>query len=147
MMPEWPERAIDGTIFNHGNGKRYFVWATEATGMLAIAIAEMEDAVTVKESKLILREPTAPWEGPFTDEGPYFLYNKNISYMIFSAHSTWGPDYCLGMMSIPFNLDPMVPSNWWYGDNKCIFSKSEEESVYTVGHAAFTTSPGTSELG
>jgi len=144
MMPDWPERQIDGTVFNHGNGKRYFAWATEVLGVLSIDIAEMDSPTSVKASKMNLRWPTADWEWVI-DEGPYFLYNKNVSYMIYSAHSTWGPDYCLGMMSIDYDKDPMSPSNWWFGDNKCIFSRNDEENVYTPGHAAFTTSPDGTE--
>ena len=100
--------------------------------------------LTIGESKVHLREPVADWEsngGP-TNDGPYFIYRNNVSYMVFSASSTYDPNYCLGLMSIDGNKDPMVPSNWWYGDNTPVFYRNDEESVYTTGHASFTVSNG-----
>ena len=153
LMPEWDDDdAIDGTVMKHGNGKLYFVWSsilrTSPQRPRCLWIAEMIDPVTVGESKVFLRGPTSDWEthgGP-TNEGPYFIYRNNVSYMVFSASSTYEPDYCLGLMSIDGDKDPMVPSNWWYGDNAPVFYRNDEESVYTTGHASFTVSNGESLL-
>jgi len=51
----------------------------------------------------------------------------------------------LGLMSIPFDKDPMNPSHWNYGPNEPVFWRNDEEDVYTTGHAAFTTSPDGTE--
>ena len=93
-----------------------------------------------------IRSPETDWEcgGGCCDEGPFFLYNRGVSYLVFSAGSTWGPDYCLGLMSVAGDKDPMNAANWWYGPNGPVFYKNEAESVYTVGHAAFIASPGIS---
>ena len=65
-----------------------------------------------------------------------------MSYLIFSAEGTGGPNYCLGMISIDVDKDPMDPNNWWFGDDAPVFWRNDEENVYTTGHAAFTTSLG-----
>ncbi|CAG7718131.1 unnamed protein product [Allacma fusca] len=147
MMQDYPHRAIDGTVMQHGNGQLYFVFAGEERGPLSLFIAEMDDPVNVRRSVLYLRGPQQPWEGGKggVNEGPYFIYNRNVSYMVFSAESTWGPNYCLGLMSIPGDKDPMNPSNWWYGEDHCVFSRNDEEDVYTTGHASFTVSPDGTE--
>ncbi|CAG7837407.1 unnamed protein product [Allacma fusca] len=143
LMPDWDHGAIDGTVMKHGNGKNYFVWASPAFNRpLSLWIAELIDPVTVGESKLYLREPRSEWEtrgGP-VNEGAYFIYRNNVSYMIFSASTTWTPDYCLGLMSIEGDKDPMNPSFWNYGEDEPVFFRNDEEDVYTTGHASFTVS-------
>jgi len=48
-------------------------------------------------------------------------------------------------MSIPFSEDPMDPNNW---DSVIgpVFSRNDEEDVYTTGHASFTVSPDGSKF-
>jgi GH43 family beta-xylosidase len=134
---------IDGSVLKHGNGRMYFAWATDNQ----IWIARMINATALEESKVQLREATSGWEcaAGCVNEGPFFIYNNNVSYMVFSATTTWDANYCLGLMSIDGDKDPMVPSNWWYGDDRAVFWRNDEEDVYTTGHASFTTSPDGSE--
>jgi GH43 family beta-xylosidase len=70
------------------------------------------------------------------------LQKNERTFLVFSAHSTWGPDYCLGIMGIDEFKDPLLPDNWWHNDDGCVFSRNDEENVFCTGHAAFTTSPG-----
>jgi len=148
LMPEWDYGAIDGTVLKHGNGKLYFSYASTASGKgLSLYMAEMLDPVTIGETKLLLRTPEYDWEisGGAVTEGPFFIYNQGVSYLIYSGSSTWSPDYCLGMMSIDTEGDPMNPDDWWYGGDQPVFWRNDEESVYTTGHAAFTVSPDGTE--
>ncbi|CAG7821622.1 unnamed protein product [Allacma fusca] len=143
LMPDWDHGAIDGTVMKHGNGQNYFVWASNAFNRRhGLWIAELIDPVTVGESKLYLREPRSDWEiqGGAINEGAYFIYKNNVSFMIFSASSTAVPDYCLGLMSIEGDKDPMNPSFWNYGEDKPVFYRNDEDDVYTTGHASFTVS-------
>jgi GH43 family beta-xylosidase len=143
MFPteEWEDiGAIDGTLLRHG-GVQYFVYVRFPT----IWISKMTDPVTaVRAGTVLLREPTRPWEGG-TNEGPFFIYNKNVSYMVFAIGGSFDPSYGLGLMSIDEGKDPMVPENWWYGPDEAVFWKNEEEKVLGPGHAAFTTSPDKTE--
>jgi len=109
--------AIDGTVMKH-NGKNYFVWASARTGRLSIYLAPFVNATLATRPYVLLRQPEQDWEcqgGEFlfkkmpvdenlkfqnpvqlslsgcVNEGPYFIYNRNVSYMIFSGSSTWDP--------------------------------------------------------
>ncbi|CAG7786206.1 unnamed protein product [Allacma fusca] len=146
MVPHLEDFAIDATVMKHGNGRMYLLWAGIKTGT-SILISPLIDPVTVESSYVILRSPTAEWEqiGTPTVEGPFCFYNNSMTYLAFSVGSTWGPDYSMGLMSIPSNKDPMVPSNWWYGINGPIFSRNDDEGVYTTGHATFALSPDGTE--
>ncbi|CAL8071954.1 unnamed protein product [Orchesella dallaii] len=145
LLPDWDYDAIDGTVMKH-DGKNYFVWASGRTGHLSIYIAPFVNATLVGRPIVLLREPKEDWEceGGCTNEGPYFIYNKNVSYMIISASSTWTPGYCLTLSSIEFGKDPMDPSNWVAAPGP-LFIRNDEEDVYTTGHAAFTVSPDLTE--
>lgn len=141
LMDDFDYGAIDGTVMKHGD-KLYFAFASTAFHPLSIYIAPMINPTTIGASKLFLRGPKSEWEiqgGP-TNEGPYFIYRNNVSYMVFSASSTWDPNYSLGLMSIPFDKDPMTPSHWDYGNDAPVFWRNDEEDVYTTGHASFTVS-------
>ena len=63
--------------------------------------------------------------------------------MVFSASSTMDPNYCLSYMSIESSKDPMDLNNWNSIPGP-IFYRDDEASVFTTGHASFTTSPGKS---
>lgn len=125
------------------DGKLYFLWASTRAGFLSIYIAPMDTPTLVARPRILLRAPTQDWEceGGCTNEGPFFIYNRNVSYMVFSASSTWDPGYCLTYMSIESEKDPLMPQNWYSAPGP-VFRRNDEESVYTTGHAAFTASPG-----
>ncbi|CAG7824204.1 unnamed protein product [Allacma fusca] len=141
LMPE--EDGIDGTVMKHGDGKLYYIWASGGW----LFLSRMFDPLTIGESRLILRKPTSWWElqGQTTNEGPFVIYKNGVSFLIFSASFTFEANYCLGMMSIEGHRDPMVPSNWWYGNDYPVFWRNDDEDVYAPGHASFTVSPDGSE--
>lgn len=137
--------AIDGTVLKH-NSRNYFVWASTRPWHLSIFIAPMSSPTQVTTPYNLLRYPTQDWEchGGCTNEGPFFIYNRNVSYMIFSASSTWDPGYCLTQMSIEAGKDPLFPGNWKSVEGP-VFERNDDENVYTTGHAAFTQSPDGTE--
>jgi len=146
LLPDWNPGAIDGTVMNHDN-RHYFLWAGWATtGHLSIYIAPMANATYVTGPVVLLREPREEWEcqGGCTNEGPFFIYNRGVSYMVFSASSTWDAGYCLSYMSVEAGKDPMMHWNWVSVPGP-VFERNDEEDVYTTGHAAFTTSPDGTE--
>ena len=146
ILPDFDAWSIDATVMFHGNlSNRYLVWVSTAGGNpLSLWIAKMNSPYDISPNRVLLRVPQAEWEcyDGCVNEGPNFLYNRGVSYLIFSASSTWGPNYSLGMMSITPDKDPLVPSNWWYGPPGPVFYRNDAEGVYTTGHAAFTLSPG-----
>ncbi|CAL8097553.1 unnamed protein product [Orchesella dallaii] len=142
LLPDWDFAAIDGTIMRH-NRQKYFVWTSGRIGTLAIYIAPMVNATLIARPIVLLRQPTQEWEcgDGCVNEGPFFIYNRNVSYMIFSGSSTWDPGYALSQMSIESGKDPLDPLNWDSVEGP-LFWRNDEEDVYNTGHAAFTVSPG-----
>jgi len=97
--------------------------------------------------RVLLREPKGSWEtnGAALDEGPQILQHNGRTFLIFSASGSWTADYCLGIIGIDGGKDPLVRSNWWQDVDRSIFWRNDEQSVYGVGHASFTTSPDGTE--
>jgi GH43 family beta-xylosidase len=91
-MDDWDFGAIDGTVFNHGNGRRYFVFPTFDFGDLTIYIAPMISPTVVGFPKIELKKPTEEYEchDGCVNEGPYFIYRNNVSYCVYSVSSTFG---------------------------------------------------------
>ncbi|KAJ6620840.1 Alpha-L-arabinofuranosidase B [Pseudolycoriella hygida] len=134
--------AIDGTIFEY-NSKLYFIWSGWPDVNVGfpqnLYIAEMCDPETICSKRVLLREPKFDWEGPLL-EGPYILQRAGRVFLVFSAHTTWGPDYCLGIMGIDNQMDVMDSYNWWHNNDGCVFYRNDNENVFCTGHASFTTS-------
>ncbi len=132
------------------NNQKYLVYTagvpSELGGGLGIFICRLVNATTTVEPVVLLRQPKEPWEcnDGCVNEGPFLIYNKNVSYMVFSGSSTWDPNYSLSWMSIEEGRDPMVVENWISAPGP-VFSRNDEENVFTTGHAAFTVSPDESE--
>lgn len=149
LLPHLEQPGVDGTILKH-NDKVYYVWSGRdmVEGSIphdSILITEMIDPVTTGTDVTVIRQPLLGWERN-VNEGPFFIYNRNVSYLLFSASFTFSEYYCLGLMSIDEGKDPMVAGDWWYGpEDGPVFYKHDEESVFGSGHAAFTTSPDGSE--
>lgn len=84
------------------NNRKYLVYTAGSDPGLGLFIAPLKDATTTMEPYVLLRRPTEPWEcnDGCVNEGPFLLYNKNVSYLIFSGSSTWDPNYSLSWLSI-----------------------------------------------
>lgn len=146
LMPDEEYSAIDGTVLKHGDGNMYYIWNSVQTGLLSLHIAPLLNASNVGHPRKVLRRPTTVWEcADFcVSEGPYFIHNQDVSYLVFSGSSTWDPNYSLGVMSIHSSRDPMEVDNWasFVGPQ---FYRNDAQNVYTTGHAAFTASPDGTE--
>ncbi|PRP85058.1 glycoside hydrolase family 43 protein [Planoprotostelium fungivorum] len=134
--------AIDGTVWQHDNGKKYFIWSgwTDAQHPLDqyLYIAEMESPTQLIGERVLLHSPSQPWmksNGQGVNEGPEILKHGDFYYLIYSAAGSWGPDYCLAMMVL-MGDDPLNPSHWWSKDDAPVFQSGN--GVYAPGHASFT---------
>jgi GH43 family beta-xylosidase len=88
LFPDDPDfGGIDGTVFKHGNGVLYYVW----TSFAMLYIAPMVTPEVIGGPKTVLREPTTDWECTpgCQAEGPYFIYNRNVSYVVFSGSGSF----------------------------------------------------------
>lgn len=111
---------------------------------MGLFIARMVDPEVVLEPRTLLRRPKSAWEmhGWPVNEGPFIIENQGRTFLVFSGSSTFTPDYCLGIMGIDDNRDPMNPANWWNDVDKCVFYRNDAEDVFGPGHASFVRSPG-----
>ena len=109
-------------------------------------MAPMSDPMTISGQRILLREPEYTWEWhPYwgrINEGPEILKYAGRTFVVFSAASTWTPDYCLSALVIDDNRDPMIPENWKLVQDGCMFYRNDEQGVWAPGHASFVASPG-----
>jgi GH43 family beta-xylosidase len=131
--------AIDGTVFLAPNGYRYFIWSGwpgETNGQQNLYIAPMSDPLTISGERILISEPTLPWEttsDPKVNEGPQILRRGENVHIIFSAGGSWTDDYCLGRLTLTGD-DPLAPGAWTKHP-KPVFAKTG--LVLGPGHASF----------
>jgi GH43 family beta-xylosidase len=139
--------AIDGTILDHV-GKRYFVWSSargEKLDPQVICIARMNNPWSIASPTVEISRPTHRWErhgDPDVNEGPQALAHGNRTFLIYSASGSWTDDYCLGLLSLKENGDPLDPTAWLKRPEPVFQSGN---GVYGPGHCSFTKSPDGTE--
>jgi GH43 family beta-xylosidase len=132
--------AIDGTVLNLGDGRRYFVWSGwpgRRDGQQNLYIAPMKGPLTVAGPRVLLTTPNQPWERvdmPIC-EGPQVLRRNGDLFIVYSASGSWTPDYCLGLLHTK-TQDVLNPSAWT--KHGPVFKKTEQ--VWGVGHCSFVKS-------
>lgn len=141
-----PAPGLDGSVLELG-GKLYFLYA--GYGRFpdygsAVYIMRMDNPYTLHDREhVLLTAPTLDWEkqgGMAINEGPVILRRNGRIFMIYSASTTWSEDYCLGMLTMDEQDDPMSPESWSKSQQP-VFRKNVASSVYAVGHNSFTISP------
>jgi GH43 family beta-xylosidase len=132
--------AIDGTVLEQ-DGQHYFVWSGwpgKRNGQQNLYIAKMKNPWTLASERILLTEPTEPWERAALPlcEGPQILKRDGRTFIIYSASGSWTPDYCLGMLSNEGG-DPLNPRAWQ--KRGPVFKATEH--VWGVGHCCFAQHP------
>lgn len=141
--------AIDGTVLQH-NGRLYMLWSGGNAGAPPqdIYIAEMSNPWTISSEKVKIATPTYDWEknGNPINEGPQVLINPaGRVFVVYSGSGYWVDGYCLGLLTLQENGDPMNPAHWTK-TSEPVFSMNAERSAYGPGHNGFFKSPdGTEE--
>lgn len=132
--------SLDGTVFEN-KGKYYYIWAEKVgVGKMIsnLYIAEMESATKLKTEQVLLTTPDYEWErkGFWVNEGPSVIKHDGKIYVTYSASDT-GINYCMGMLTIDEDLDPLDPKNWTK-ERKPVLASCEEKGIYGPGHNSFT---------
>lgn len=140
--------AIDGTVFKH-QGQMYMLWSGGNAGAAPqhIYIAKMSNPWTIEGGKVAISSPAYPWEmnGSAINEGPQVLINPNGQVLVvYSASGFWVDTYCLGLLSLKVNGDPMNPADW-VKTQQPVFSMAAESGAYGPGHNGFFKSPDDTE--
>lgn len=140
--------AIDGTVLDY-KGQLYMLWSGGNAGAAPqhIYIAKMSNPWTISSEKMIIASPTYPWEmnGSAINEGPQVLINPNGQVqVVFSASGFWVDTYCLGLLRLNLDGDPMNPADWTKTPQP-VFSMKAESGAYGPGHNGFFKSPDGTE--
>ncbi|RED95272.1 RICIN domain-containing protein [Marinoscillum furvescens] len=137
--------AIDGTVLSL-HGTNYFLWSgvdynATIDKPQRIYIASMSNPWTLNSGRTLLSSPDMGWESNGgVNEAPEVIQKNGKVFMVYSANGCWTPDYKLGMLSMPDNLDPMNSGNW-YKHPQPVFESNSAVQAYGPGHHFFFKSP------
>lgn len=140
--PDADYYAIDGNVLQMSNGSLYFVWSGRATNRVAhqnIYIARMSNPWTISGPRVMLTQPTYPWEDG-VNEAPTFVTHNGVINLVYSAYGGDSDVYCLGLLA---NRDGNVMNpRSWVKSSTPIFKTyiGQDGSVYSPGSCTFTKS-------
>jgi GH43 family beta-xylosidase len=132
---------IDGSVYKSPDGKLYHVWSgldylsrdgDPHDDVQSIFISEMSNPWTLKGDRVKISTPRFSWERTINEGPEIYEVKGTLLGVLFSAHSCWGNDYCLGYLQFSGG-DLLDPNNW----NKIphpIYSTSSE--VIAPGHCS-----------
>lgn len=131
--------SLDMTVFENHN-KKYVVWAEKISVGQKISnlyIAEMETPTKLKSKQALLTAPDYEWERVdfWVNEGPAMLKHNGRNFLMYSASAT-GACYCMGMLSIDEDQDPLDPRVWKKERNP-VLCTDEGAGLYGPGHNSF----------
>lgn len=132
--------SLDATVFEH-RGQYYCVWA-EKTGMgkmiSNLYIARMESPTKLATVQALLTTPDYDWERKelWVNEGPAVLKHNGKIYLTYSAGDT-GVNYCVGMLTLDQDEDPLNP-RCWEKKRFPVLKSEEEKGIYGPGHNSFS---------
>ena len=133
--------SLDATSFEH-QGRRYYAWAQKdpaTRGNSNIYLCEMEDALTLKGTPVMLTQPEFDWEtrGFWVNEGPAVVVHGKRIFMTYSASAT-DANYCMGLLWADIDSD-LLDAASWHKSPEPVFSTSDRNRQYGPGHNSFTT--------
>ncbi|MEX1277410.1 MAG: glycoside hydrolase family 43 protein, partial [Bacteroidota bacterium] len=136
--------AIDGTLLQSGH-ELYFFWSGwpgTTDGLQNLYGARMADPITISSPRVLLAEPTEPWERHVMPlcEGPQLLHGEGKLFIVYSASASWTRHYRLGML-VNTGGNILDPAAW----RKVGPVFEPTDSVWGVGHCSFITSTDGSE--
>ncbi|MFT3903339.1 MAG: glycoside hydrolase family 43 protein [Niabella sp.] len=141
--------AIDATVFTYKNDN-YIVWSGwqgDMDGEQDLFIAKLSNPYTIEGERVMISKPTYDWEKISTgvnvlvNEGPEVVQNANGNvFLTYSANGCWSDDYCLGMLSLKQDGDPLNPTHWVKSSTP-VFIKNTNGGVFGPGHNGFFKSP------
>lgn len=132
--------SLDATVFEH-KGQYYYVWAQKVgVGKMIsnLYIARMESPTKLATVQVLLTTPDYDWErrGLWVNEGPAVLKHNGKIYLTYSASDT-GVNYCVGMLMLNDDEDPLDPRAW-RKKRYPVLQTDEEKAIYGPGHNSFS---------
>ena len=99
----------------------------------------MSNPYTIDSKRIEIARPIHTWETnhvPFVNEGPQIIIHNQTINLIFSASGSWTNDYCMGLITIHIDSDPMNPISW-YKRSKPILQSGN--GLFGPGHGSLTS--------
>ncbi len=132
--------SLDGTVFEN-KGKYYYVWAEKigvGKQISNLYIAELETPYRLKTVQVLLTTPDYDWErvGFWVNEGPAVIKRNGKIFLTYSASDT-GVAYCMGMLTMEEENDPLDPRSW-KKERYPVLRSDESRGLYGPGHNSFT---------
>jgi len=135
--------AIDGTVIHLPDGRLYFVWCGRPSDAgQGLYISRMANPWTLEGPRAYL--DVDGLGSPIVREGPIALQRNGKVFLVYSSYSADTPDYCLGMTIADATSDLADPASW-HQHAGAVFSRSDEDGVYGLGHNTFFQSPDGAE--
>lgn len=134
------EMSIDGTVLEMPDGRLFFVYMRNqrfGDALNTLCIAPMASPWEIAGESVLLSRPQYPWE-EFVNEGPEALVHDGKVMIVYSAHGAHMPEYCLALLVLEEQGDPMNPDAWRKHD---VPSFRKGNGVQGPGHASMTVSP------
>lgn len=134
--------AIDATIFTY-KGINYIAWSgweASVDDKQCIYVAKLKNPTTIDGKRVKISQPTYTWEDRI-NEGPEALLNDSGQlFLTYSGNGCWSDDYCLGLLTLKKDGDPMNPDDWAKASDP-VFTKNVQGGAYGPGHNGFFKSP------
>lgn len=143
--------SIDATVINL-DGQLYCAWSGwegDENKQQNIYLCRMSNPWTCEGPRLLLSEPTLPWErhndtpdpnSPlhhvFVNEAPAFLRHGDYLFVAYSASGCWTDHYAMGLLCAHLDSDLMRADSWTKRQEP-VFRTSEKNGVYGPGHGCF----------
>ncbi|MBR5438082.1 MAG: family 43 glycosylhydrolase [Clostridia bacterium] len=129
--------SLDMTHFEH-KGKHYLIWA-EILPDSSLFMAEInpENPQKLITKPILLTKPEYDWEKVRfrVNEGAAVLKSEDKIIVFFSASGT-GSEYCMGMVYMDSDKDPMVKENWTKVSSP-VLSTEDLQDESGPGHNSF----------
>lgn len=152
IAPATDKWAIDGNVFTYNNVS-YITWSGwqgDTDGKQDIYIAKLTNPYTIAGDRVLISSPTYDWEKNnqpvWVNEGPEGIVNSTSGqlFLTFSAAGCWTDDYCIGLLTLKKEGDPLNAADWTKTPTP-IFTKNPGGGAYGPGHNGFFKSPDGTE--
>ncbi|THB85789.1 alpha-N-arabinofuranosidase [Pantoea allii] len=140
VFSQFDSFSLDATHFVH-QGKNWYLWAQKdpvIPGNSNLYLAELLNPWTLKGTPVMLSRPEYEWEcaGFSVNEGPAVIRHGDRLFVTYSASAT-DENYCLGILSIAADADPLDVAAW-QKSARPVFVSSWDNHQYGPGHNSFT---------
>ena len=149
LVPNEETFNIDGTVWRAPDGQYYCFWSGWTTTRLEgqhIFASAMNGPERATGEPVLISSPEYRWEAawphPPVNEAPQIIENDDLVHLVFSASAYFFPKYCLGLLTMDREANPLDPDSWTKYPEP-VFRRANE--VRGPGHASFTTSPDGTE--